>query len=81
MIDLVYCLTIFFFFDVPLFNYYTPIRSSVIFCLSSGDIYLFLDISLLCSFVTNRELFYCEPFETFVIPLAIILPIKSPVYL
>ena len=44
---------------------------SIIICLTSGDIYLYLGIclgiSLSLSFVTVSELFYCEIFETFVI--------------
>ena len=49
------------------------------FCLSSGDIYLSLGTSLSCSFKTVFELFCRERFETFVILLAILLPIKSPI--
>ena len=50
------------------------------FCLSSGDTYLSLGISLSCSFVTAYcNWFCCEFFETVVILLAILLPIKSPV--
>ena len=71
--------TNFHFFDVPLLDYYINLRSTIVFCLSSGDMYLSLDISLSSSFVTISELFYCEVFEAFVIQLAISLPIKSPV--
>ena len=63
-----------------MFHYYTVIvdlRLSIIFSLSSGDIYLSLGISLASSFVNVSKLFCCEVFETFVIPLAILLPIKS----
>ena len=35
-------------------------RLSIIFCLSSGDIYLSLGISISFSFVTFSELFCCE---------------------
>ena len=69
MVDLVYCLTNLLFFDIPLLHYYNIIfnlRLSVIFCLSSGDIYLSLGISLSCLFVFVSELF-CEFCETFVI--------------
>ena len=52
---------------------------SIVFSLSSGDIYLSLGISLSCLFVTVSELFCCKFSETFVILLAILLPIKSPV--
>ena len=47
--------------------------------LSSKDIFLSLGIFLSCSFVTVSELSCCELSETFVILLAILLPIKSPV--
>ena len=63
-------------------RYYTIILNiilSITFYLSSGDIYLSLGISLSFSFVTVSELFCCEFFETFVILLAILLPIKSQV--
>ena len=49
------------------------------FCISSGDISLSVDISLLCSFVIVSELFCCEFFEIFVFLLAILLTVKSPV--
>ena len=52
-------------------------------CLSSGDIYLSLGISLgislSFSFVTVSELFCCEFFEISVNLLAILFPIKSQV--
>ena len=56
---LVYYLTNLLFFDIPLLCYYINLRLSIIFCLSSGDIYLSLCISLSCSFVTVSELFCC----------------------
>ena len=74
MAHLVYCLTSLLFFDIPLLYYYINLRSSIIFFLSSGDIYLPLCTSLSFSFVIVSELF-----ETFVILLAILLPIKSSV--
>ena len=78
-----YCLTNLLFFDIPLLYYYINLRSSKISCLSSGDIYLSLgislDISLSFSFVSVSELFFYEFFETFVVLLAILLPMKSPV--
>ena len=49
------------------------------FCLSSGDIYLSLGIYLSCLLVAVSELFCCQFFETFVILLAILFPVKSPV--
>ena len=42
-------------------------------------IQVFLGISLSCSFVTVFELFCCKFPETFVVLLAILLPIKQPV--
>ena len=79
MLDLVYYLTILLFFDIPLLYYYISRRSSIVFCLSIGDIYLSLGFSLSCSFVTSSELFCGKVFETFVILSAILLQIKSPV--
>ena len=48
------------------------------FCLSSGDIYLYLGFSLLSSFGNISKLFCCEVFEIFVILSAMVLRIKSP---
>ena len=48
----------------------------IIFCLFSGNIYLSLGVSV--SLSTVSELFCSEVFKTFVILLAILLPIKSP---
>ena len=79
MAHLVYYLTNLWFFDIPLLCYYINLRSSIFFCLSSGDVYLSLGISLSCSFVIVSELFCSELLETFVILLTILLPIKSPV--
>ena len=53
------------FFDILLVYYNINIRSGIIFCLSSGDIYLSLSISLPCSFVTVSELFCSEDFENY----------------
>ena len=74
-----YCLTNSLFFDITLLYYYFNLSSSITLCLSSGDIYLSLGISLSFSFVTVSELCCCDVFETFVILLAILLLIKSPV--
>ena len=60
MVDLVYYLTNLLVFDGPLLYYYINLRSSIIFCLSSGDIYLSLGTSLSCSIVTVFELFCGE---------------------
>ena len=45
MFDFVYCLTNLLFFNIPLLYYYINLRSSIVFCLSSGDICLSLAIS------------------------------------
>ena len=55
------------------------LKEAIIFRLFSGDMHLVLGISLSCSFVTVSELFCCEFFETSVILLAIVLPVKSPI--
>ena len=75
-----YCLTNFLFFDILLLYYYhINLKSSKIFCLSSGDIYFSFGIFLPYLFITVSELICWEFFETFVILSAILLPIKSPV--
>ena len=79
MVDFVYYLTNLLFSYIPLLYYYINLRSSIIFCLSSGDIYLSFGISLSRSFLIISELFCGKLLETFVILLAILLPIKSPV--
>ena len=83
MVDLVYFLTNLSFFCIPLLYYY-ELRSSIIFCLFSEDIYLFSGISLpnpifYVSLSTVPELFCGKVLETFVILSAIFLPVKSPV--
>ena len=67
-------------FETPIL-YYSNLRSSIVSCLSSRDIYLFIGISLSCSFVTFSELFSSEFFGNFVPLLAIPLPIQSSVAL
>ena len=79
MVDLMYCLAYLLLFDIPLLYYYINLKSSIIFCVSSGDIYLSSVISLSCSFVTVSQLFCDKVFETFVILPSILLPIKLPV--
>ena len=87
MVHFVRCLTSLLFFDILLLYYiilyyYINFRSSIIVCLCSGEIYLFLHISLsipILSFLFVTELLCDEVFETFVILSAILLPIKSPV--
>ena len=64
---------------MPSLYYYVNIflfLSSIVFCLLSRDIYLFLGISLSRSFVTVSELFWSEIFEIFVSLSEILLPIK-----
>ena len=65
------------FFGIPLLYYYINLNSSIICCLSFGDMYLSFGISLLVSFEGNSS--SCDFFETLVILSAILLPIKSPV--
>ena len=60
------------FFGIPLL-YYASFNSSIIFCLSLGEINLSFGISLL----TSSSL--CVFFYALVILSAILLPIKSPV--
>ena len=66
-------------FDNPPLYCYINLRSSIFFCLSSGDTYLSLGISLSSSLVTVSDLFCCKFFETFEILLAILITIKSAV--
>ena len=86
MFDLVYYLINLLFFNIPLLYYYINFRLSVIFCLSSEDIYLSFDISLSnlvfsVSLSTVSELFCGESFDTFLILSTILLPIKSKLLL
>ena len=67
------------FFDIPLLHYYINLSSSIIACLSSGDTYLSLGISLSCSFVIVFQLFCGKVFQTFIIISAILFPVKSTV--
>ena len=69
MADLMCLLSNLLFFGIPLLYYIS--LNSIIFCLSFGEIYLSLGISLLTSF--------CNFFDALVILSAILLPIKSPV--
>ena len=70
------------FFDTALLCYfryfYINLRSSIIFCLFSADIYLSLSICSL--FVSIFSSLFCgDVFETLVIWQSILFPIKSPV--
>ena len=77
MVDLVYYLANLLFFDTPLFYYCINLRSSIIFCLYSGDICLTLDVYLSHSFVIVSEIVCGELLEMFVILLENLLPAKS----
>ena len=76
MVDLMCRLSNLRFFDIGLL-YYVSFNSSIIFCLSLGEIYLSFGISLLTSF--NCISSFCDFFDALVILSAILLPIKSPV--
>ena len=84
------CLTNLLFFDIQLLYCFTNLNSSIICCLSSGDMYLFFgtSISLLASSIFKCNSVECNSiergsakdfFEILVILSAILLPIKSPV--
>ena len=80
MVDLMFCLTNLLFFDIQFWQYYTNLNSSIICCLSSGDIYLFLWVVIsTSSSVSSFGNFLLDFLETLVILSAILLPIKSPV--
>ena len=80
MVSLMHCLRNSLFFDIPLLYYYTNLKSSIICCLFSGDMYLSFgasDSSLASLFCEHN---FAEDFlETLVIFSAILLLIKSPV--
>ena len=66
-------------FDIPLLYCYTNLNSSIIYCLSSGGMYLFLGVALSTSTsVLSFGNSSVDFFETLVILSAILLPIKSP---
>ena len=56
MVHLVYYLTNLLFFDISRLYYYIIVKSATILCISSGDVYISLGISLSCSFVIVSEL-------------------------
>ena len=76
------CLTNLLIFDILLLYCYTNPNSSIICCLSSGDMYLFLGTSFGLALPTSI-LSFCNSlrdfFKILVILPAILLPIKSPV--
>ena len=49
MVELVYYLSHLFFCGIPLLYYYINLRRSIIFCLFSGERYIYLGISSTCS--------------------------------
>ena len=63
-------------FGTPLLYYYINLNSSIIFCLSCGEIYLCFGISLLATFECGSLAGF---FEILVILFAIELPTRSPV--
>ena len=77
-----FCNNTILFFDTPLLYCYTNLNSSIIWCISSGDMYLFFGMSFGLSLPTFI-LSFCDSlgdiFDTLVILSAILLPIKSPV--
>ena len=86
MVDLMRHLSNLLFFGIPLLYYYISLNSSIIYCLSFGEIYLSFGISLLTSFDCISSL--CDFFNTLitsfglgfaVILSAMLLPTKSPV--
>ena len=64
------------FFGNPLLYYYINLNSSIIFCISSGDICLSFGISLLTTFGCGS---FVGLFEILVILFAIVLTTRSPV--
>ena len=68
-------------FGIPLLYYYINLNSSIICCLSFGDIYLSFGISLLTSFDDNSSSrgFFRDFFYTLVILSEILLPTRYPV--
>ena len=77
MVDLICRLLNLLFFGIPLL-YYVSFNSSIIFCLSLGEIYLSFCISLLTS--SDCISSFRDFFKGFAVILsAILLPIKSPV--
>ena len=68
--------------DIPLLYFYINLRSSIICCLFSENMYLsnsLLKSIFSISFAIVSELFCDEVLETFVILSVILLPIELPV--
>ena len=62
---MLYYLTNLLFFDIPLLHCYINLRSSIVLCLSYGDIYLSLGISSSCSKFLYFLYIFCMFFLTF----------------
>ena len=77
MVYLMHHLSNLLFFGIPVLYYYISLNSSIICCLSFGEIYLSFGISLLTSFDCIYLL--CDFLDELVILSAIFLPTKSPV--
>ena len=77
MVDLMRHLSNLLFFGIPLLYYYIDLNSSIICCLSFGEVYLSFGHSLLTSFDCISSL--RDFFGALVILSAILLPTKSPV--
>ena len=54
MVDLMCCLTNLLFFDISLLYCYSNLNSSIICCLSSGDMYLFFNANLNSSIISRN---------------------------
>ena len=84
MVDLMYCLTNSLFFDIPLLYYYINLRSLIMSCLfwryiSSFLVFHYQIYIFSVSISTVSELFFNELLDVFLVLLAILLPVKSPV--
>ena len=73
MVDLMYCPINVLFFNIALL-YYVNISSSIIFCLSSGDLHL--SFGMYVSFKLFSE---CNFLDELLILSTVLIPIKSPV--
>ena len=79
MVDLMHYLTDLLFFSIPLLYCYIILNSSIICCLSSGDMYLFYVASISSFCNSLGDFFECKSVEPFIILSEILLPIKPPV--
>ena len=78
MVDLMHCLTNLLLFNIPLSYCYTNYNSSILYCLSSGDI-IFSVVTLSAS---TSVLLFCHSLADFLETLSILsvtlLPVISP---